>query len=56
MEMEPYAGPDDFLEKLRRAREMVVQMLLGQRDVLDGHGVAAALELPEAIDPKPTHI
>jgi hypothetical protein len=39
----------------REAREVVVHVLLGQRDVLDRHGAAAALELNELIYPNPAH-
>ena len=35
--------------------KMVVQILLGQRDVLDGLGVPPALKLDESIDPIPSH-
>ena len=39
----------------RVAGEVVVQVVLGQRDVLDGLGVPPALELDEPIDPVPSH-
>ena len=39
----------------RRAGKVVVQVLLGQRDILDGRGPPATFELGKAINPKPTH-
>ena len=35
--------------------EMVVQMILGQADVLDRRGLLPADELGVSIDPEPTH-
>src|SRR5690606_29941789 len=39
----------------REAGEVVVQMLFGQRHVLDRLGRLAAFELDEAVDPEPAH-
>ena len=39
----------------RVAREVVVQVLLGQGQVLDGPGELAAAELQELVDPDPSH-
>ncbi len=50
-----HALDDQRIGHHRRVREMVVQMLFGQRNIFDARGPAPALELGEAIDPKPTH-
>ena len=39
----------------RKTREMVVEMLLGERDVFYGHGALATTKLNEFIYPNPTH-
>ena len=39
----------------RITRNVVVQVLFGQGDVLDGHRAAARLELNELVDPDPAH-
>ncbi len=46
---------DERVGHHRSAGKMVVQVLLGQRHVLDGDRVAATFELKISIDPEPTH-
>jgi hypothetical protein len=39
----------------RKKREMVVQMLFGERDIFDGYRPPAAFKLNEFVYPYPSH-